>query len=194
MLNDISSALLERHPFDHFLIKTAVDNKFQSVCLDWLESEAPWSLTETNFYEQYEFSLLECELPPQIASLTSRSTLDTFRFLLSKMFGLSFSKNVEVVAHKLVNSQTIKIHNDYILGAETHRVLIQLNRGWSEKNGGYLMLFAGQNPESLCKIIPPESGSIQGFAISSHSYHAVSTVHDGERFTIVYSFVSASES
>jgi hypothetical protein len=34
-------------------------------------------------------------------------------------------------AHKLTAGQTIRIHNDWIRGEETHRVLIQVNDGWS---------------------------------------------------------------
>lgn len=188
MFPDISSVSLEREPFEHFLIPIAMDEVLQLKCLDWFELNAPWSLTETDFYEQYEFSLVGIDLPPSISCLSSRVTLDALRENLSNLFGVQFRPTVEIAAHKLVREQTIRIHNDYIEGAETHRVLLQLNRGWVEENGGYLMLFSGPEPEYLSKIIFPKSGSIQGFAISPRSHHAVSTVHGGKRFTIVYSF------
>jgi len=50
------------------------------------------------------------------------------------------------------------------------------------------MLFNGPEPETVGKLVEPKHGSVQAFAISPRSYHAVSTVHGGERFTIVYSF------
>lgn len=186
----ISSVSLENEPFEHFLIPSAMDEMLQSKCLDWLELNAPWNLTETDFYEQYEFSLIGIELPPSISFLSSKVTLDALRKSLSNIFGVQFSSSVEITAHKLVKGQTIRIHNDYIEGAETHRVLLQLNRGWPEENGGYLMLFSEPEPalEYEPKCINPKSGSIQGFAISPRSHHAVSTIHGGERFTIVYSF------
>ena len=54
------------------------------------------------------------------------------------------------------------------------------------------MFFAGPEPESINKVVEPKNGSVQAFAISSRSYHAVSTVHDGERYTLVYSFYTES--
>jgi len=50
-----------------------------------------------------------------------------------------------------------------------------------KRNKGY----SGGKPAHV-----PISGSTQGFAISPNSHQAVSTVHGGERFTIVYSFFS----
>ena len=188
MFPDISSALLKREPFEHFLIPKAMNEISELECLDWFESHAPWRLTETDFYEQYEFSLLDIDLPSSISFLSSQVTLDALSENLSKIFGVQFLPQVEITAHKLVRKQTIRIHNDFIEGAETHRVLLQLNRGWLEEYGGYLMLFSGPEPDDLSNVVFPESGSIQGFAISPHSHHAVSTVHGGERFTIVYSF------
>ena len=66
-------------------------------------------------------------------------------------FSCKLKNKVEVVAHRLSNNQTIKIHNDYIeepdFELESHRLLIQLNRGWSENNGGFLILFNNSSLE-----------------------------------------------
>ena len=50
------------------------------------------------------------------------------------------------------------------------------------------MFFSGPESEKVSKVVEPINGSVQAFAISPRSYHAVSTVRGGERFTIVYSF------
>jgi Rps23 Pro-64 3,4-dihydroxylase Tpa1-like proline 4-hydroxylase len=94
----------------------------------------------------------------------------------------------EVIVHRLVPGQTIKIHNDHRPDGETHRLLIQLNRRWSESDGGLLLLFKDRHPEAICRAIRPIHRSGFAFAISDRSYHAVATVHAGERFTLVYSF------
>lgn len=160
-------------------------------CLTWLETEAPWTLTATDFYEQYEFSFSDVVVPPYLQALISPSALTSLRHQLCDHFAQPLSARVEVTAHKLICSQTIRIHNDFISGGESHRLLLQLNRGWKPDYGGYLMLFSGPQPECLSKVIEPVNGSIQAFSISPHSYHAVSTVHFGERFTMVYSFYPA---
>lgn len=190
MCINISSAALINTPFKHFSITEAIHLETQNQYLTWLEESAPWQLIETDFYEQYEFSLLQQEFPEPIAQLATAETLNNLRRDVASLFNATLLERVDITAHKLVPGQTIRIHNDFIPGEETHRVLVQLNRGWSDDFGGQLMLFSGTEPDQLSKIIPPKSGSIQGFAISPDSHHAVSTVHGGERFTIVYSFFS----
>jgi Rps23 Pro-64 3,4-dihydroxylase Tpa1-like proline 4-hydroxylase len=187
---DISSAILNDTPFSHFSLPDAIAAEEQDQYLEWLEKEAPWKLVETDFYEQYELSLLHGNFPRTIAKLVSWKAIDEIRLQVSSLFEATLAKRVDVTAHRLIPGQTIRIHNDFILGEETHRVLVQLNRNWIDEYGGQLMLFSGPEPDQLSKIISPISGSIQGFAISPNSHHAVSTVHGGERFTIVYSFFS----
>ena len=178
---------LEALPFEHFTGNgnlPATDTEL----LDWLETEAPWKLTRAEFYEQYEFSLTDCRPATVLRPLVCPDALTALRDRMSDCFGRSLSGRVDVTAHKLVPGQTIRIHNDHIPGGETHRLLLQLNRGWEPRHGGYLMFFAGREPETVSKVVEPRSGTVQAFAISPRSYHAVSTVHAGERFTIVYSF------
>ncbi len=185
---DITSASLFNFPFPHFLINDAISSRCQGELLTWLERDAPWRLVETDFYEQYEFSLLQPGLPDFIGNFAGPSTVKSLSRGVSSIFNVSLKDKVEITVHKLVKNQTIRIHNDFIPGEETHRVLVQLNRGWNDSLGGQLMLFSGPEPEQVCDVIQPLSGSVQGFEISRNSYHAVSTVHGGERFTVVYSF------
>jgi hypothetical protein len=95
---------------------------------------------------------------------------------------------MDITAHKLNRSQKIRIHNDARPDGETHRFLIQLNRGWNEANGGLLMLFRGPEVEMLDDVIVPTSRSAFGFEISAASYHAVSQVYQSDRYTLVFSF------
>jgi Rps23 Pro-64 3,4-dihydroxylase Tpa1-like proline 4-hydroxylase len=97
----------------------------------------------------------------------------------------------EVTAHKLVSGQTIRVHNDHRPKGETHRVLVQLNRGWTDAQGGLLLLFGSAAAEDVRRILRPTHGSAISFAISPQSFHAVSTIQRGERYTLVYSFRAA---
>ena len=191
MFLDFDNVEFASVPFEHLVAPTAMPSN-SVECLTWLEEKAPWTLTTTDFYEQYEFSLRHIAAPPFLQHLICPNALTSLRRQLFQLFGQSLSEFVDITAHKLVCGQTIRIHNDFIPGGECNRLLLQLNRGWEPEHGGYLMLFSGPEPESLSKVIEPFNGSIQAFSISPHSYHAVSTVHSGERFTIVYSFYSAS--
>ena len=129
MFPELHSIEFETQPFDHFVGR----GKLPAVgtgWLDWLETEAPWELTTTEFYEQYEFSLLHVSLPPLVQGLASLGTLTALRHQMSGHFRHPLSRRVDVTAHRLVPKQTIRIHNDYIPGGESHRLLLQLNRGW----------------------------------------------------------------
>lgn len=186
-LNDID---FKTAPFSFFSSPPNTNENTISTWLNWFENQAPWRLVETDFYEQHEFSMLNLDLPECVSILVREDTLNHVKSQVEELFNVRLSNNIEVVAHKLVKGQTIRIHNDFLSidNRETHRVLLQLNRNFDESNGGFLMIFNGKEPEDLAEIIEPISGSVQGFEISSESHHAVSTIHSGERYTVVYSF------
>lgn len=175
-------------PYPHAVSPTALGSDDAEKILQWFETSAPWKLVEESFYEQYEFSLREVVPPSDIASLFSEDSIRRLTLLVEAWFCASLSDKVEVTAHKLVPGQTIRIHNDFIPGQETHRVLIQFNRGWKDENGGMLMMFGSNDPTDIKQVYRPNHNSGVAFEISKKSLHAVSTIHGGERFTLVFSF------
>ena len=175
-------------PFAHAVAPRLLDGETAAIVLEWFEDGAPWRLKLASFYEQYECNLHEAELPARIAFLTDPVFVTQLAQHMLDPISNDQLELTEVNAHKLVGGQTIKIHNDYIGGAETHRVLVQLNRGWDDANGGILMLFAGPRAENVERMVRPTHASAVSFEISPTSFHAVSTIHSGERYTLVYSF------
>jgi Rps23 Pro-64 3,4-dihydroxylase Tpa1-like proline 4-hydroxylase len=185
---DLFSLTSDSEPFAHFWANGAFDNQMELDMLDWLKSTRNWQLTETDFYEQYEFSLLSSELPTHLKCLISEETIQYIERRFEEIFQIESLSLVGVVAHKLVENHRIGIHNDFINGEETHRLIIQINSGWKEENGGYLMLFSSSEVKDVAKIIIPFSNSVVGFEISERSYHAVSKIYNFSRYTIVYTF------
>ncbi|WP_343652250.1 cyclophane-containing peptide 2OG-Fe(II) oxygenase YhhC [Stenotrophomonas sp.] len=183
-----SANALDRHPFDHCSVPCALGEAESEVVLSWLETSAPWRLKVASFYEQYEFSLLDCELPPAIDALLGRLIVDAVRSKVEAVFGTQLGDQCDVTAHKLVRGQRIRIHNDYIPGQETHRVLVQLNRGWVDENGGILMLFSSGDAADLAKAFRPQHDTGFAFAIGPTSHHAVTPIVSGDRYTLVFSF------
>jgi Rps23 Pro-64 3,4-dihydroxylase Tpa1-like proline 4-hydroxylase len=161
---------------------------FAEQLLTWFESGAPWRLKVARFYEQYEFSLFDAALPGDLQALCDGDTMSYLRREIGIAFQTKLAETVDVTAHQMIPGQRIRIHNDYIPGRETHRLLVQLNREWTDDCGGVLLLFQRPEPEGVSRMIRPVSRSALGFAISPESHHAVSTVHKGQRFTLVYSF------
>ena len=196
MFPELNNITVKNKPFEYFFGDSEINQDVISSWLDWLESDAPWELIETNFYEQYEFSLNSIEKPNNIDYLSNPHMLSSLVKSVERIFSTGLKSKVNITAHKLLSGQTIRIHNDFLEeeGAENYRVLLQLNRTWDEENGGYLMFFSDCDSQKLSDVVEPISGSIQGFKISPTSYHAVSTVHAGERYTIVYSFFKDNKS
>ena len=185
---DFSHFEVFSEPFPYAVSQRILNTEFSTDILGWLETEAPWKLVETGFYEQYEFNFLDAEPPTCLRFLQAQSFRDILRDGVQKLFGVRLVGQVEATAHKLIGGQRIRIHNDYIPGGETHRLLVQLNRGWGDKDGGLLLFFNSADPADVHKIFRPVHESAVAFAISSDSHHAVTTIHGRERFTLVYSF------
>jgi hypothetical protein len=176
-------------PFRHVRVSNILSSDAADCALGWLRTHGPWALRVESFYEQHEFSLLAAELDDEITDFVSPAFIEVVCAELRERFAVDKGLIlVDVAAHRLTSGQTIRVHNDYLDGQETHRLLIQLNDGWSAERGGLLMLFAGEAPESVRHVVMPTHASGFAFEISPLSYHAVSTIRGGERYTLVYTF------
>lgn len=185
---DLASLTVEDQPFPHFSSASALQNNIDLELYNWLVNTEHWKLIETDFYEQHEFSLLCVQLPKYLECLISRKTIEFIKAKFKTAFKIESFELVGVVAHKLVNEQHIGIHNDFIKGDETHRLVIHLNPEWNEEKGGFLMLFNSSNAEDISTVISPLNNTAFGFEISDRSHHAVSRIYDFSRYTVVYTF------
>jgi Rps23 Pro-64 3,4-dihydroxylase Tpa1-like proline 4-hydroxylase len=184
----IIEAELRAAPFPHATHQALLPTQLCDAALDWMETTATWELRIASFYEQWELHLETDALPSGLRPLLSTGTVDHLHALLLAPLTTKHLTLTEVTAHKLVAGQTIRIHNDYLENGETHRLLVQLNRGWEDPQGGLLMFFGSASPEDVRRILRPTHGSAVAFPISPQSFHAVSTIQSGHRYTLVYSF------
>jgi hypothetical protein len=183
---------VEESPFRYATFLDCLRSELGDELLAWLETDAPWRLTRTDFYEQYEFSCWDSR--SCLASfLTSREVLELVRAEMGDIFDRAFEDGIDVVCHRLLPPQKIGIHNDHLLGQETHRLTIQINRGLASSDGGVLMLFNSDDAVDIHRLLRPVSLSGFAFEISAYSHHAVSQMHGGERFTLIYSLRAATD-
>jgi Rps23 Pro-64 3,4-dihydroxylase Tpa1-like proline 4-hydroxylase len=186
----LSGLRFNETPFPHFSLTQVFSQESAAALYKWFEECDLWSYRQTTFYTQYEFSLIGLELPQTLNFLNIEDTLS----FLTRQFEESFGRNlkvIEITAHKLINGYRMGVHNDFIGKDETHRLVIQINSNWAERNGGYLMLFNSERPDDVSRIVKPLNNTGIGFEISEKSFHAVSTVHDFTRYTLVYTFKEA---
>lgn len=188
---DLTGARVEMDPFPFSVVPDALCDGTEQATLSWFEQAAPWRLTEESFYSQYEFDIRDVDLPSDVAPLAAGTTLAGMRELISELFDRRFGTRVDMTAHRLTAGQRIRIHDDYLEDGETHRLILQLNRGWTAGDGGHLLLFGGGEPENVRVVLAPRSKQALLFEISRRSHHAVSKVVRGERYSIVYSFHAA---
>lgn len=179
---------LELKPFRYGLIARCIEPTLANCMLEWLEEGAPWKLRVADFYEQHEFSFDDVVLPDALAESFSPKALDELRQHMESCFGVELSTRIDVTAHRLTHGQRIKIHNDFIPGEESHRLLIQLNRGWEDSNGGLLCFFNSNDPSDVHRILRPIHNTGVVFEISTGSLHAVTPIQAGDRYTLVLSF------
>jgi len=175
-------------PFPYAITTRVFRDEISYAILEWLQCEAPWKLVETDFYEQFEFSFVDANPPSHLRFIGERLFIISLKAEIEKLFGIRLADRVDVTAHRLIEGQRIRIHNDYISGGETHRLLIQLNHGWKDEDGGLLLFFNSPDPSDIYKVFRPVHNTAMAFSISPDSNHAVTTIHGSERFTLVYSF------
>jgi len=185
-----ANAVSRLEPFRHVTCREFLPTALLEETLSWMQEDAPWKLRIESFYEQWELHLSPEILPPQLQELLAPEAIANIERRLVRPIEAGRVRFVEATAHKLVAGQIIRIHNDYLDEGETHRVLFQLNRGWRDEQGGLLMLFGSESPEDVRRVVRPTHGSAFAFEISPSSFHAVSRIAGGNRFTMVYSFSS----
>lgn len=188
---DLQRRVITDAPFRHATFEDCLSPATADRVLAWFETSAPWQHVTTDFYEQYEFSCWDSN-HPVAALLRSDTLLSALRGELSELFGREMRPDATVVAHRLLPGHRIEIHNDHLEDGETHRFVVQLNRGLRDADGGFFMLFNSRDPSDIHDILRPSSRSGFAFEISRDSYHAISQMHGNVRYSIVYSFFAAS--
>jgi hypothetical protein len=179
-------------PFPHFAQPDFLGEEIGLELLQWCECCAPWKdNTIPGFYEVSDCNLRHVAVPPLIADLVNEPFLFELRMLIASLFGARIGEQVDVTVHRMLSGQRIGIHTDYGDQARSHRLVIQLNRGWSLSDGGLLMFLnsADANPCSDSYVCyRPVHRSAAAFEISPRSHHAVTRVNNGCRYTLTYSF------
>jgi hypothetical protein len=177
-------------PFPHFISPRFYAEEFSNALLSWLESTLAWNLKETALYAQYELGFSKVKDCPEIQAVSDGAVLARIRDEVSRAFGVAISGRINISAHKLVPGQYGGIHTDN-LPSETHRLVVQLNRGRSDQSGGNLVFLSGSSPREVEIVFKQQTNSAVGFLLGTGSYHAVTQVKTGVRFTIIYTFLSA---
>ena len=178
-------------PFPHFACPEFLDAATADALLTWLEAR-PWQSVGLDGYDGYcDMPLTASNLPESLSGLVASGFLIQLRQLMAQFFPIDSSGYVRATAHRILAGGALSAHTDVSHIRFTHRLLVQLNRGWNPAFGGLLCLHAG-NPhssqETPRKTVPPIHRSGFAFEISERSFHSVTPVLHGQRYTLSYTF------
>lgn len=176
-------------PYPHFISPRFYTEQFAETLLAWLESGTDWTLKETLLFAQYQLGFSRFRHYTQIQGLWDPAVLARLRDEAGRAFGVPVSGRINISAHKLVTGQHGSIHTDNEPG-ETHRLVVQLNRGRANDSGGNLVLLSGPTPADIAVVFKQASNSAVGFGLGRASHHAIGRVRTGTRFTVIYTFLS----
>jgi hypothetical protein len=178
-------------PFPHFFCPEFLDATTADALLAWLDAR-PWRPVGLEGYDGYcDAPLNAWNLPEALSGMVAPGFLIQLRQLMAQFFAIDSSGPVRATAHRILAGGGLSPHTDVSHIRFTHRLLVQLNRGWSPECGGLLCLHGGNpnaNQESLRKSVPPIHRSGFAFEISERSFHSVTPVLHGQRYTLSYTF------
>lgn len=179
-------------PYQHIFIPEVFAAAFAKALAGECE-RLVWTLATTEFYEQYEVSLIDTEQfleSPALDALREVVLGPTFGELISTITEQGELEVVDVACHRSTTGQQIGIHNDFYPDGEVCRFTIHLNPGWTLDEGGLFVTFASEDCTSMRAAYLPEMNSALLFEISAASFHAVTDVTGARpRYSIVVSFV-----
>ncbi|HJP90485.1 MAG TPA: 2OG-Fe(II) oxygenase [Pyrinomonadaceae bacterium] len=178
-------------PYPHIFIPQVFEPAFAEAIMHESEGLA-WTLSATEFYDQYEVSLIDNEHPfdsTALDSLREVALSPSFAELISAITGQTGLKISDVACHRSTPGQQIGIHNDFYPRGEVCRFTIHLNPDWQINEGGMFVTFASADRATVSAAYLPSMNSALLFEISPKSFHAVTAV-TGERprYSIVLSF------
>lgn len=182
-------ARVRDEPFPHFVAPRFYAPEFADTLLGWLENDAVWQLKQTRVYEQWQLGFNDFRHCEAIAGLFDAQVLRAVRDAVARSFGATLTDRVNISAHKLLPGQFANIHTDNVPG-ETHRMVVQLNRGRAADSGGNLVFLSGPAPGDLHTAFRQVSNTAIGFRLGEGSYHAITRVREGIRYTLIYTFLS----
>ena len=154
--------------------------------LSWLRRTEAWSRQEGAFFRHDSFALTPEVVPPEVEAIVSPKTLGALRALLQSRFATEVEPFAHVEAHRSTMRDDIGLHTD--ADVSEIRLMLNLNARWTPSQGGVLQL--QDRPDHCCRRVRyrPLHNSATAFRTAPDSYHRVSPVQNGERYTLLYRF------
>lgn len=187
----LGGARLTPMPFPHVAVQEIFDQRTADALLGWMEQDAPWAFRDHRWYLQDGCKGVADQLrATPAAAAGAPETFQTIRGHLERLFRRKLSDSrFELNASRMLPGHRIDPHNDRPHDdTETHRLIVNLNRGFDDDHGGHLILFAPENPADTAVVLRPLHNSASAIEFSARSWHCVDEIRGGARYALLYSF------
>ena len=173
-------------PYRHVRMYPILKPALAQRALSWLRGTEAWARQEGAFFRHDTFALTPGVVPPEAAQIVSPKTLGSLRAILQSRFGTEVEPFAHVEAHRSTMRDDIGLHTD--ADVSEIRLMLNLNARWTPGQGGVLQL--QDRPDRPCRHVRyrPLHNSATAFRTAPDSYHRVSPMQEGERYTLLYRF------
>ena len=178
-------------PYRHVRMYPILEPALAQRALSWLRHTKAWERQEGAFFRHDSFALTPEVVAPEVEAIVSPKTLGSLRALLQSRFATEVEPFAHVEAHRSTRRDDIGLHTD--ADVREIRLMLNLNTRWTPDQGGVLQL--QDRPDHRCRRVRyrPLHNSATAFCTAQDSYHRVSPVQEGERYTLLYRFPVVAE-
>ena len=173
-------------PYPHLRLHPVLHPNNAARALRWLQQSNIWRREMRSFSRHESFALTPDVVPTEAEPAVSPNLLRELRGLLQSRLSVALKPYSLIEAHRTTEQDHIGPHTDEAV--HEVRVALNLNSGWIESYGGVLSL--QDRPLHPRKRVDycPFHNSATAFRTTATSYHQVSRVKEGPRYTLLYRF------
>ena len=173
-------------PYSHLRVHPVLEPRLAARLLSWLQGTRAWRREVQSFYWHDSFELIPEVVPLDVEAAVSPETLSALRGILQPRLGVNLRSFAHVEAHRSTARDAVGVHAD--AAVDEVRLVVNLNPGWTASRGGLLSLQDRPVQPLHCVSYLPLHNSATAFRTTAGSYHQVSPVREGRRYTVLYRF------
>jgi 2OG-Fe(II) oxygenase superfamily len=187
----LSRLAWRRRPYPHAVGEQLFVPELVDAWLRTLETVSMWRPQDGGFYAADAIAITPSDAPDaMMREMLQPAGLRMLEDAASTLFETTLRLHGPVIAHRMQPGQGVGIHSDKPAeGEETHRIVVFLARvPRPADEGGHFLVLDGPTVSHARGIIELTPNTAVAFSLNDESYHAVTSVIRGTRFSLVLSF------